>query len=88
MLAIGHGLCCDSSMQHIQEEPSNSRAAVTSLAQQDRLALHRWTSFEECIRPLATDHAILCLFLNLENAEAVLSRCKAVERIPKVVVLR
>ncbi len=74
MLAIGHGLCCDSSIQHMQEEPSNSTAAVKSLAQMDGLALHWQTSFEERVRPLATDDAILCLFLNLESAEALLNR--------------
>ena len=40
----------------------------------DGLALHRQTSFSECVGALATDDAILCLFLNLEGAEAVLSR--------------
>ena len=45
-----------------------------SLAQMDGLALHRQTSFEEYVRAVATDDAILRLFLNLEGAEAVLSR--------------
>lgn len=69
----GRAGCSDSSVQQIQEQLLDcgvSRGALIRLTERYGFVIHRKTSLDEGVIPLATDDAILYFFLNLPSTTA------------------